>query len=85
MVNANILQGAIAQQAEFIEDVSTITAMISEAQAKLKSAPQPEASDSLETLQQQLAEHRVHFWGFFLLMLWFIISSFTCFIASTQC
>ena len=53
----------MAQQAEFVEDVSTITTMISEAQEKLKSAPEPRATDSIETLQQQLSEHRVCYSG----------------------
>ena len=49
----------MAQQEEFVEDVSTITTMIAEAQEKLKEAPEPKATDSVETLQQQLSEHRV--------------------------
>lgn len=54
-------QAALAQQADFGEDVSTLTTMISEAQQKLQEADQPDASASLETLQQQLSEHKVSF------------------------
>ncbi len=54
-----MLQGAVDEQAGYGDDVTQMTQMISEAQLKLNAMPAPGSTTSLETLQHQLAEHRV--------------------------
>ncbi len=53
------MQGAVDEQAGYGDDVTQMTQMISEAQLKLNAMPAPGSTTSLETLQHQLAEHRV--------------------------
>ncbi len=54
-----MFQDALAQQTEFNGEVSGLSTMITEAQDRLQSVPEPEPGASAADLQRQLDEHQV--------------------------